>query len=48
MTPEQRIEAIQALLNGEYDNQQLLKIGMLWSGPNHFKANVEKIINYGN
>ncbi len=42
MTPEQKLEAIQALINGEYDNAELLKVGELW--PN-VEANILKILN---
>ncbi len=43
MTPEQKLEAIQALLDGEWDNEQLEKIGNLFQTTNN---NIKTILNY--
>lgn len=45
MTPEQGIEAIQALIDGEWDNIQLMKIGYLFTED---MANVRTIIKMVN
>ena len=46
MTAEEKIIAIQALIDRRFDDIQLCKIGTLWSGPNYFELNVHEIINH--
>lgn len=41
MTPTQKLEAIRAIINGEYDNEQLKKIGLLFASD---KLNIQKIL----
>lgn len=45
MTDVQKYEAIEALYQGNYNNEQLLKIGQL---DTDFKTNVARVINYPN
>lgn len=41
MTAEQKLEAIKALINGVWDNEQLVKVGLLYADQ---KANIIMII----
>lgn len=45
MTNSEKLSAIQALIDGRFDDTDLLKIGDLWTGPDSFKINVQEIIN---
>jgi len=45
MTDSEKLEAIQALIDGRFDDADLLKIGDLWTGPDCFKLNVQEILN---
>lgn len=43
MTDSQKLEAIRALINGEWDNEQLLKIGALFVND---IENIKSILEY--
>jgi hypothetical protein len=43
MNTEQKLEAIKALINGEWDNEQLMKIGPLFVDP---LENIKTILEY--
>ena len=45
MTDSEKLSAIQALIDGRFDDTDLLKIGDLWTGPDCFKLNVQEILN---
>ncbi len=47
MTDTEKLDAIQALIDGRFDDEQLMKIGDLWSGPDQLRLNIESILDYG-
>lgn len=45
MTDAEKIEAIRALLHGDWDNEQLMKVDYLIAGADYLRDNIRSILN---